>query len=203
MSTTLQVVLARGLALAATWLIPAAAFAQVAPSGLTPEESEAYEMGLELAFACSPRRHNQATGSESVIQRGPGQLLGTAAYFHSAEGTFLVLEEYDEDLAGHCLVFGWFGGALEPGRYAIDQLAYRTVEAELDAGRHSFFSMSAIRHPDENSILVAESGTLEIVSVGPGTMAGRFELAGFLVDGDARGGDVAWSGTFSALEGEG
>jgi hypothetical protein len=172
---------------------------------LTPEESEAHQMSLELAFACSPRRHNQVAGSESTIRREGGALSGTAVHFRSVDGAYLVLEEYDEALAGHCLVIGWFGGELRTGRYDIGRLAMSTVEAEIASGNHSFFSMSAVRAPSENSILVVESGTVDIAVGESGRITGTFELRGFLVDGGSSRwtGDAAWAGSFSALEGEG
>ncbi len=174
------------------------------PRPLTTEEAEAYQMGLELAFACSPRRHNRATDSHSTIRRGPDAMSGTAVHFRSIDGTYLVLEEYDEDLDGHCLVFGWFGGPIEPGRYRIGRLAMSTVEAQLDVGEHSFFSMSAVRRPDENAMLVVESGSLEIVTIEGDGVSGTFELRGFLVDGGGRNRtrDVTWAGSFRAVRGE-
>ena len=176
-----------------------------APRRLTLEETQAHQMGLELAFACSPRRHNRAAGSESTIRRETDALPGTAVHFRSIEGTYIVLEEYSEALDGHCLVFGWFGGALAPGTYAIGQLAMSAVEEQLDAGEHSFFSMSAVRMPEENSMVVVESGTLEIETMEGGVITGTFRFDGFLVDGGGvnRTRDVAWAGSFLAVEGEG
>jgi hypothetical protein len=183
---------------------PACAESQAAPRALTPAESEAFEMGFELAFACSPRRHNQAAGSESTIRRERDVLAGTAVHFRSVDGAFLVLEEYDAALAGHCLVIGWFGGGLEPGRHGIDRLAMRTVEDEVDAGRHSFYAMSAVRTADENSVFVVESGTLDLRTVEGDRIEGTFELSGFLADanGASRVSDAAWAGSFRALRGE-
>lgn len=160
-------------------------------------------MSLTLAFACSPRRHNQAAGSESIIERERGPLPGTAVFFRTHEGTFLVLEEYDEELAGHCLVFGWFGSAPESGSYEVRQLAYGTVEAEVDEERHSFYGVGIVRVDDEDSVFVTESGRLELESVAPGRITGSFELSGFLVEGGARTDRVDWSGSFDAVEGEG
>jgi hypothetical protein len=137
-----------------------------------------------------------------MIQRDSGQLAGTAVFFRSIEGTFLVLEEYDEDLNGHCLVLGWFGGDIEPTRYGIGRLAYDTMEEQLDAGRHSFFAMAATRASQENVIIVGESGTLDLESVGTESIEGHFDLAGFAIEGNTRGADVHWSGTFRAVEGE-
>ncbi len=192
-----------GLALAAALLTPATAHAQD-PAGpaLTPEEREANEMGTAMAIACNPRRQGLTEGSQSTIRRGPEALRGTAIVSRSAEGTFLSLEEYDEALEGHCLVFGWFGGDLAPGSYRISRLAYRTMEEELASGDRSFFTWGLVRARGENSMLVAGSGTLEIQTVEPGRITGTFELTGFVVDGAVRT-DVSWAGSFSAVEGEG
>jgi hypothetical protein len=192
-----------GLALAAAMLMPTAALAQAATGPtLTPEEGEAQQMGLEMAVACNPRRQGLTEGSESTIRRESDALRGTAIFSRSAQGTFLSLEEYDDALEGHCLVFGWFGGDLAPGSYRISRLAYRTMEEELTSGSRSFFSWGAVRAREENSMLVAGSGTLEIMTVEPGRITGTFELSGFVVDGAART-DVLWGGSFIAVEGEG
>lgn len=159
-------------------------------------------MGLELAVACNPRRQGLTEGSQSTIRRESDALAGTAILNRSAEGTFLSLEEYDEALEGHCLVFGWFGGDLAPGSYRISRLAYRTMEEDLASGSRSFFSWGAVRAREENSMLVAESGTLEIMTVEQGRITGSFELTGFVIDDGART-DVVWAGSFSAVEGEG
>ena len=192
------------LALAGACLAPPPAEAQTdEPRRLTLEESEAYQMGLELAFACSPYRHRRADGSESTIRRQADALSGTAIHFRSIEGTYVVLEQYDQELNGHCLVLGWFGGPLEPGRYDIGQLAMSTVEGEVAAGDHSFFGMSLVRKPPEDSMLVVESGTLEITTMEGERVAGRFELSGFLADGSGanRLAAAAWAGSFNAVRG--
>ncbi len=192
-----------GVALAGAMLMPASARAQSdAGPTLTPEEREAQQMGLELAVACNPRRQGLTEGSQSTIRRESDALAGTAILNRSAEGTFLSLEEYDEALEGHCLVFGWFGGDLAPGSYRISRLAYRTMEEDLASGSRSFFSWGAVRAREENSMLVAESGTLEIMTVEQGRITGSFELTGFVIDDGART-DVVWAGSFSAVEGEG
>jgi hypothetical protein len=192
-----------GLALAGAMLTPTATHAQGAPGPtLTPEEREANDMGVEMAIACNPRRQGLTEGSQSTIRRGLEALRGTAIVSRGAEGTFLSLEEYDEALEGHCLVFGWFGGDLAPGSYRISRLAYRTMEEELASGDRSFFTWGLVRASGENSMLVAGSGTLEILTVEPGRITGTFELTGFAVDGATRT-DVSWAGSFSAVEGEG
>jgi hypothetical protein len=191
-------------ALAAVLMLPMPAYSQAGPAlALTPQDNEAQEMGLEMAVACNPRRQGEVVGSESTIRRASDALAGTAIFSRSAEGTFLSLEQYDEALEGHCLVFGWFGGDLVPGRYRVTRLSMRAMEEEQASGDRSFYSWGAVRASDENSMLLAESGTLEILSVEPGQITGSFELSGFLVDGNARGDGVAWSGSFSAVEGQG
>lgn len=192
------------LALSAVFVTPPSLSGQTGAQAraLTPAEAESYEMSMELAFGCSPRRHNRAAGSESMIRRDPGELSGTAVFFSGIEGAFLVLEEYDEDLNGHCLVLGWFGGDLVEGRYGIGRLAFDTMEEQLDAGSHSFFSMAAIRTSRENSIIVGESGTLDLEVVATGSIEGRFDLNGFAIEGNERRGSVHWTGTFNAVEGE-
>jgi len=199
-----RIPLAFGLALVAALPGPRAAGAQTGgqTQQLPPGEAEALDMSLDLAFACSPRRHNQATGSESIIRRESESLGGTAVFVQTAEGTFLVFEEYDEQYAGHCMVLGWFGGQLEAGRYEIRQLAYDTMEEEVGADRPSFFGMGVVRAGGENSLMVTLSGTVELETVEPGRITGRFDLLGFSVEGNERQGGIAWSGTFVALEGE-
>ena len=184
-------------------LIPAAARAQdAAVPPLTPEEREANNMGVEMAIACNPRRQGLTQGSQSTIRRESDALAGTAILSRSAQGTFLSLEEYDDALEGHCVVFAWFGGDLAPGTYRISRLAYSTMEEEVASGDRSFFSWGLVRARGENSMLVAASGTLEIATVEAGRMTGSFELAGFVVDGAVRR-DVVWEGSFTAVEGEG
>jgi hypothetical protein len=202
---TVLVLLARAafFSLAALAALPGPARAQSpVVAVLTEEESEARDMGLEMAFACSPRRHNQAGASESVIERERGALLGTAVFFRSVQGTFVVLEEYDESLAGHCLVLGWFGGALAPGRYPVSRLLQRTVDLEQATDRHSFFAMSLVRRADENGVFIPASGALELAAVEAGTMRGTFELTGVLVEDSTRRDGVTWTGSFRAVKGE-
>jgi hypothetical protein len=195
---------AAALALAAACFAPLPAHAQAPePRRFTLEESEAYQMSLELAFACSPYRHRRADGTESTIRRQFDALAGTAIHFRSIEGTYLVLEQYDQELNGHCLVLGWFGGPLEAGLYDVGQLAMSTVEEEVAEGDHSFFGMSLVREPPEDSMLVVESGTLEIATMEGERVAGRFELSGFLADGSGanRLAAATWAGSFSAVRG--
>jgi len=73
------------------------------------------------------------------------------------------------------------------------------LESQLDVQEHAFFSMAAMRNPDENPVLVAESGTLDLSIVESGSMTGGFDLTGFLLDGPTRIDDVVWSGTFRAV----
>jgi hypothetical protein len=191
------VVVALGLL---TLSLPPTLFAQ-APA-LTREESEAQQMGLEMAFACSPRRHGLAAGSTHTIERDPAPLSGTAVYFSSIEGTFVALEEYDDQLDGHCLVFGWWGGAIAPGTYPIARLSYRALEEEEMAGEHSFFSWGAVRANNGMSMVLIESGSLTIDNFAPGSIAGSFELTGFVLEGNAKGDAMTWRGTFSGVAGE-
>lgn len=191
------------LPLAAIFATPAPGSAQGEPRRLTLEESEAYQMSMELLFACSPYRHRRADGSQSTIRRATDALPGTAVHFSSVEGTYLVLESYDEELNGHCLVIGWFGGPLEPGRHSVGQLAMSAIEEEIDAGDYAFYGMSMVRTAEESSVMVVAGGTLEIASMDEGRVTGSFELSGFLVDEDGanRTGDATWSGSFIAVEG--
>ena len=138
--------------------------------------------------------------TESVIQRGSDTLTGTASYLRSAEGTFLVLEHYDESLEGHCLVLGWFGGDLEPGSYRIRQLGMSALEAEVDGEDRSFYAMAAVRATAENSLLVTGSGSVEITTVQPGGLAGSFSIDGFTIEGGDRTDGVSWTGSFRAQE---
>jgi hypothetical protein len=187
-----------GLAALAAAFLPALAVAQA----LTPEEQEAQQMGLQMAFACSPRRHGEAAGSTSTIRRDADALAGTAVYFKSIEGTFVALEEYDEALDGHCLVFGWWGDDIEPGTYPVARLSMRAMEDEEMSGEHSFFSWGAVRATGGMTMIVVESGSLTIDAFAPGSISGSFELAGFVLQGDARGEAVRWAGTFSGVEGQ-
>jgi len=193
------------LALAATTWQPVRVHAQTGAQGpeLTAAEVESLQMAQEMTFMCNPQRHQVMTGSESMIRRTAGDLPGTAALIRSAEGTFLVLEAYDDSQAGHCLVLGWFGGELEAGTYPIRQLAMATLEEEVDTGRHAFFTFTAVRAPDESSTLVTEAGTLEIESMEPGRLTGSFSLSGFSVEGGTRTDGVSVQGSFTALEQDG
>ncbi len=182
------------------FLAPPAAHAQApATSALTRDESEAQEMGLEMAFACNPRRQGEVVGSESAVLRAADALAGTAILSRTAEGTFLSLEQYDDALEGHCLVFGWFGSDLAPGRYPIAQLSMSAMEEEQASGVRSFYVWGAVRSTAENAMLVARSGSLEILGVDAATVTGTFELVGFLVAESTRAGDASWSGSFSAV----
>jgi hypothetical protein len=190
------------LALVTACLMPGLLRAQAPPApSLTPPEAEAQEMGLTLASFCNPARHRLMGDTQSVVERGPDSLPGTASYLRSAEGTFLVLERYDQALAGHCLVLGWFGGDLAPGRYAVRQLAMATLEAEVGGEDPSFYAMAAVRTPDESSQLVTSAGSVEIVSLGSAEVTGTFGLTGFVIEDGTRTDGVAWDGSFTALEG--
>lgn len=182
--------------------LPAPVLGQAAGARIemAPAEAEAYQMGLEMTFVCNPQRHrSMAAEAVSSITRTGSPLTGTASYVRSAEGTFLVLEGYDEEMAGHCLVLAWFGGALEPGHYPIRRLAMDAMEEELDSREHSFFTLAAVRSPDESSVLVTDSGSVELSSVDDGTVAGSFDVRGFVVEGTTRTDDVTWQGSFTAL----
>ena len=188
----------------AALLVPADAASQAAePRRLTLEEAEAYQMGMQLVFACSPYRHRRAEGSQSTIRRSRDALAGTAVHFSSVEGTYLVLEQYDQELNGHCLVVGYFGGALEPGRHDLSLLEMSAVEEEIDSGDYSFYAMSLVRTAAEDAVLVVESGSLDIVSMEDGEVTGTFEVSGFLADSDGvnRLGAVTWAGSFVAVPG--
>jgi hypothetical protein len=174
----------------------------LAQSSLTPADIEAQQMGLALAVGCNPRRQGELIGSESTIRRAADALSGTAVYSRTAEGTLLSLENYDEALEGHCLVLGWFGGDYATGRHAITPLSMRAMEEEQASGVRSFYAWGAVRSTAESAMLNVQSGTIEILTVEPGRVTGTFELTGFLVEGTARTGDVTWSGSFSAVEGE-
>jgi len=188
----------------AALLAPGRASAQAAaPRRLTAEEAEAYQMGMQLIFACSPYRHRRAQGSESTIRRPSDALAGTAVHFSSIEGTYLVFEQYDQELNGHCLVIGWFGGELEPGRHDLAPLAMDAVEAEIDSGDYAFYGVSLVRNATENTVLIVDSGTLDITAMENGRITGSFEVSGFLSEsnGASRVGEATWSGTFVALRG--
>ena len=157
-------------------------------------------MGLTLLSFCNPQRHRAMGASVSTIEREPAPLVGTASFLRSAEGTFLVLERYDEELAGHCMVLGWFGGDLEPRPYPIRRLAMSALEAEVASEDRSFYGMAAVRTPDENSMFVTESGTLVVSTMDGGGLTGTFQLSGFVLNGAERNDGVALSGSFSALE---
>lgn len=187
-------------ALAAAYA-PEAARAQAAGGPqMTPAETEAHQMSLEMSFVCNPQRHRSMPESESMIRRQAGDLPGTAAHLRTAEGTFLVLEAYDENQSGHCLVLGWFGGDVEPGSHTIRQLSMAAMENEVDTGEHSFFTFSAVRSPTESATLVTDGGSIEIVSAEQGTVVGTFQLTGFTVSSQARVDGIALEGSFTALE---
>ena len=184
----------------APW-VPAGAAAQAAAE-LSAEEREAQAMGLEMAFACSPRRHGEATGSTSTIRREVDALPGTAVYFSGIEGTFVALEEYDEALDGHCLVFGWWGGELAPGTYPVARLSMGAMESEETSGEHSFYAWGAVRTTGENMMIIVESGSLTLETFAPGRFTGSFEIEGVVLEGNARGPEFRWAGSFSGIEGE-
>jgi hypothetical protein len=188
--------------MAAAWMVALSSAVAAQGGGgppMAPAEAEAYQMGLEMTFVCNPQRHRGLADSESLIVRDAGSLPGTAAFLRSAEGTFLVLEAYDDQAAGHCMVLAWFGGALGPGRYPIRRLGMTTMEEEVGSQGHSFFALAAVRSPEENWMLVTDSGTLEVLSMAAGAPAGTFELTGFALQGATRADGVAVRGTFSAL----
>lgn len=184
-------------------MLPSGAAAQAAGPPMSAAEREAYDMGLQMAFPCNPGRQATMTESESVIDRTAGPLSGTAALLRTPEGTFLVLEGYDENQAGHCMVLAWFGGELAPGRYPIRRLSMAAMEEELDSGEHSFFVFSAVRSPDESATLVSGSGSLEIQSMDSDAVTGTFELTGFTINSQERQDDVALQGSFTALTTDG
>lgn len=188
------------LALAAICL-PGAAHAQAAGPPMSAAEQEAYDMSLQMTFPCNPSRQRSIPESESLIERAAGPLDGTAGFLQTPEGTFLVLEGYDENQAGHCMVLAWFGGDLVPGQYRIRRLSMAAMEEELDSGEHSFFLFSAVRSPGESATFVADSGSLEIQSMDGGTVVGSFEMTGFTVNSQTREDDVALQGSFTALPG--
>ena len=168
--------------------------------GLSAEQAEAFTMGREMGFNCNPRRHNTIVGSESLIEGDGDPRTGTAGYVRTAEGTFLVLERYDEQMDGHCLVFAWFGGELEAGAYTVRGLSYAAVEEEVGAERQSFFGTSALRTDGQNSSVIVTSGTLELSTVQSGKMTGSFDLSVFHYDGVERSDDGVWEGFFVAVE---
>lgn len=180
-------------------LCASGAAAQAAGPPMSPAEREAYDMGLQMQFPCNPARHRSMPDSESLIERSAGELTGTAALLRTAEGTFLVLEGYDESQAGHCMVLAWFGRELAPGSYRIRRLSMAAMEEEMDSGDHSFFVFSAVRSPDESATLVGDSGSLQIDSIDSGTLTGSFELTGFTINSQERHDDVAVNGSFRAL----
>ena len=186
------------LPLRPTWVA-----AQAAGPPMSPGEQEAYDMGLQMQFPCNPARHRSMPESESLIERATGSLPGTAALLRTAEGTFLVLEAYDEGQAGHCMVLAWFGGELEPGSYRIRRLSMAAMEEEMDSGDHSFFVFSAVRSPNESATFVGDSGTLEIDSMNARALTGTFELTGFTINSQERHDDIAVHGSFSALPSDG
>ena len=189
--------------LAVALTLPASARGQAAGGPqMTEPELEAYEMSTQLTFVCSPQRHASMPASESTIRRPAGPLEGTAAYLRSAEGTFLVLEGYNENAAGHCMVFAWFGGDLAPGAYEVRQLSMAAMEEEAGTDRHSFFTFSAVRAADESATLVSQGGFLRIDSVSSGAVSGSFELSGFTVNSEERVDGVRLAGAFTALAGD-
>lgn len=169
---------------------------------MTPPETEAYELGLEMSFLCSPERHSAIPESESVIERSAGDLPGTAAFVRSFEGTFLVLEAYDQNQAGHCLVLAWFGVELDPGRYPVERLGMATMEEQVASEEHTFFTFSAVRAATESATFVTDSGSVEIEAMDRGTVTGSFELAGFTINTQERVDDVVLEGSFTAVERE-
>lgn len=167
---------------------------------LSPQEAEAYELSQQMQFGCNPQRREKVAGSTSSIDSAPAPLSGTAAILTETEGTFLVLENYNEDGSLHCAVLTRSGGLPEPRRYEVKPFAMSTLEAEATAEHRSFFGMFALKNAAESSILVAQSGFVEIETSEPGKVTGRFQLSGFTVDGATRTDGVTRTGTFTALQ---
>lgn len=190
------------LACSAAGLLASPIGAQTSLPDFTSEEIEAQMMGLQMAFVCSPRRHEEAVGTTSTIRRESDALAGRASWFHSIEGTYFSLEEYDDSLDGHCLVFGWWGDDLAPGTYPVEQLSMRAMEEEEASGEHSFFAWGAVRRTGENVMILVESGSLTLGTFGPGEASGTFEISGFLLVGNERGAPFRWAGSFSGMESE-
>lgn len=194
---------ALAMALASVSGAPQAAQAQGAGAELSEPESEALGMGMEMTFMCSPQRHGRLGYTESGIRRPGSPLSGTASWMRSAEGTFLVLEGYDANQAGHCVILAWFGGELEPGSYGIRRLSMAAMEEEVGSQEHSFYVMGAVRAPDESSAMIPESGSVELTSVDAGAVSGSFQLTGLVVEGSERTEGVVWEGDFAASAPEG
>jgi hypothetical protein len=47
-----------------------------------------------------------------------------------------------------------------------------------------------------------QSGSVTLETFGPGAFTGSFEITGHVIEGDARGRELRWSGSFSGIEGE-
>jgi hypothetical protein len=148
--------LALGAAVALLLGTPPALHGQGAGAELSEPESEALQMSMEMTFMCSPERHGRMTSTESMIRRPGDALSGTASWMRSAEGTFFVLEGYDADQAGHCVILAWFGSELEPGSYEIRRLSMAAVEEEVGSEDRAFYVMGAVRAPDESSVIITE-----------------------------------------------
>jgi hypothetical protein len=59
-----------------------------------------------------------------------------------------------------------------------------------------------VRSTGENFMILVESGSVTLATFGPGGFTGSFEIDGFMIEGDARGAELRWAGSFSGIEGE-
>ena len=146
--------------------------AQATGQALTASDQEAQAMGLQMAFACSPRRHGEATGTTSTIRREADALPGTAIYFRSIEGTFVALEEYDAELNGLdeatlVLFRSTDGGATwMPAGGAADGAANTVTVTGLDAfSRWTAASSPAPLPVELSSFTAATDGEAVVLSI--------------------------------------
>lgn len=188
------------LGMACVFAASAHAQADSAAPDLSARDAEAYEMTQSLQFGCNPRWLASIAESESIIEHDPAPLAGKAGFDVQQGNTFLVLMRFNDDGSRHCLVLTRMGGPPEAGRYAVERLSASVSQADPSAAVRPFYGMFGLRNQVAASILVVDSGFVQIDASEPERIEGTFELAGFAIDGAKRTDGVVRRGSFRALK---
>lgn len=189
------------LALGMAGLLPRTAGAQEdAEPTLLPADAEAYEITQNFQYGCNPQRWAKVAGSESRIDNDPAPLVGRASVWLEKGALFLVLDQYNGDGSRHCVVLTRRGGPPVAGRYAVGRVSASLLEqTEPRPEGEPFYGTFALRDEAHASLLVVDSGFVEVTASGPGTITGTFMMAGFAIDGAERTDGVVRRGSFRAV----
>ncbi len=166
---------------------------------LSPADSEAYDITQNLQFGCKPQRWAKSEGSESRIENRPQPLTGRASLVLENDEIFLVLEQYNEDGSLFCAVLTRRGVRPPAGRYAVGRVSAGLFEQTEPMANEPFYGMFAFRDATHASLLVVDSGFVELTTSESGKVTGSFELAGFAIDGAQRTAGVVRRGSFTAV----